>query len=90
MNIADIAAATTLGLALYHAGRWILRRAIARLRRPPERGEECTCGLRVPISRAHLVIATYADEEMGGGTAVSAAFCKACCPGGCTRSKEHR
>lgn len=70
------------------------RQVVARLRRrPPERVEECTCGVELPVSKAHIVAATFADADeiaLGGMTAVTAAFCRAHCPGGCNHPKEHR
>lgn len=64
-----------------------------RRRRRPERLEECTCGAQVKASKAHTITAVYADADevaLGGMTAVSAAFCRPHCPGGCNHPKEHR
>lgn len=68
------------------AVRWI------RLRRLPERTDECTCGALMPISKAHLLVAVFSEREEaehGGMTAVSAAYCRSHCPGGCNHPKEH-
>lgn len=90
MSIVQVAVTAAIALVVFHAGRWAILRLVAHLRRQPERAEECTCGALVPVSRAHIVSDVWDDPESGGGTAVSAAFCKACCPGACNRSKEHR
>lgn len=65
---------------------------LLRRRRQPERQVECTCGRRLPVSKAHLVTAVFEGEEeraMGGMTAVVAEYCPAHCPGGCNHPKEH-
>lgn len=68
---------------------WLDRRQ-NRKRHPPLGGrtEECeVCGAEISIVVAHLVTATFADDEKigmaDGGTAMSAAYCSNHCPGGC-------
>lgn len=78
-----------IALAVWHLAKDLLIPALRRrYRRPPERVEECTCGAEIPISKAHMVTATYDEDE--GGTGVSAAFCRTHCPGSCNHPKEHR
>jgi hypothetical protein len=77
-----------------------VRRLLAwwrRRRQPPTvRFEECECGALVAGDDLHLVVAVQDDDLLaaegmsivGGGTAMSAAFCAEHCPGGC-RNPAH-
>lgn len=67
--------------------RWWLARKERRQRRPAE--GECVCGRQVSGKHLHRVVALSSDDAAlgieGGGTAMSADFCREHCPGGCTR-----
>lgn len=54
----------------------------------PARLVDClTCGQRLPVDRAHIVVEVPDDDDehamKGGGTVMLAEYHPACCPGGC-------